>query len=244
MQIEIKKIAKFVLSHKQKDGGFSFAKEMPSTIEDTYFALQILYELDIPYKEEDTFEFIKSIEKNNLLAKHIYQISEINKSYKINISWISDIIKKQTLPKELESLYYFVKIDKIKKIKKNELKELNLKIYDDEKLLSNLCYKTIILKKTGIKINEQKIIKEIQDFQRKDGGFGFTKESLPCFIEQIYLAIETLAELNAKPKRIKECIELIDSFKSNEGVYGRQMSTVPSLEATYYAVLCLMRLMK
>ena len=239
-------ILKFVLSRKQNDGGFSFAQEAPSNFEDTYFALQTLYELQISYNNEKTFDIIRSVEMNNLLIKHMFQLTHLSKTYNLSLLWLEEVIKKQVLiqANDTQSIYYAAKIAHMRNNQNliSELRKKKISLSDREHLLSNLCWKTITLKKLGVEFDEQRIAEDIKEFQGYDGGFSFTRKGAPSFMEETYLAIEALSELKQQPKNVQNCIHFVERCKANNGGFGRQSVTVPTLENTYQSIAILNQL--
>ncbi|MEM3374463.1 MAG: hypothetical protein QXE31_04545 [Candidatus Woesearchaeota archaeon] len=90
-------------------------------------------------------------------------------------------------------------------------------------------------------LESEKIKNFILSNKQKDGGFSFTKESSPCFIEQIYLASEALCELKSKPKDINNYVKLIQSFKANNDAM-KDKFLLFQLWNQPIAVFCLIRL--
>ncbi|MBN1275265.1 hypothetical protein JXA12_03155 [Candidatus Woesearchaeota archaeon] len=233
----------FVLSRKQSDGGFSFAEMTPSTLEDTYYALQIMQELQLPYKNEKTIQFILSVNRKSLMIKHLFQLAHLSETLHLKISWLNEAIRHYPFEQvaDSQSLYYAAKLARIsndnKIIEALRMKRIELSL--NEHLLSELCSKAIALKILNKKFNETKVSDTIKRFQGCDGGFSFTEKGAPSFIEETYLAIEALSELHQKPNNSKACKSFVAMCKANTGGYGRQITTVPTLEGTYCAIAIL-----
>lgn len=230
----------FVLSREQPDGGFSFAETTPSTLEDTYYALQIIKELQLSYNNEKTIQFILSIDKKSLMIKHLFQLVHLSQKLNLKISWLNEAVQEYSFEQisDSQSLYYAAKLARILNDKRiiELLRKRIIEISSNEHLLSELCWKAITLKSLNKQVNEKEIANKIKQFQGYDGGFSFTEKGAPSFIEETYLAIEALSELHQKPTKIQACISFIDLCKANNGGYGRQSTTVPTLEATYCAI--------
>jgi len=233
-------VLNFVLSRKQEDGGFSFAQEAPATFEDTYYALQILHELEISYDEEKTTDFIRLIEKSRLLVKHLFQLAHLSKTYKLSLPWLNGIIEKSCFVQatDSESIYYSAKLARIVNNANlmNKLKEKRIQISNKEHLLTELCWKAIALKKLRVDFNEDAVAERIKGFQGHDSGFSFRKKGAPSFMEGTYLAIEALSELKQQPRDVQKCIMFVEMCRANNGGFGRQITTVPTLESTYHAI--------
>ena len=242
MDIKKEEIRSFVLKHEQPDGGFSFAETTPATLEDTYYALGILHSLNTQYSNIKTKKYILSIEKIEMV-RHLFQILFISKTHNIKIPWLNNIIQNFPFDEihDSESMYYASKIAGLLQNKKLviALKNNLQKISVNESPLSELCWNAVSHKKLGVHFDMTAVAKRIKQFQGCDGGFSFTEGGSPSFIEETYLAVEALSELGHKPEHTEACISLTQSCRANNGGYGRQITTVPSLEATYCAVTIL-----
>jgi hypothetical protein len=85
---------------------------------------------------------------------------------------------------------------------------------------------------------QQEYVHIIQTSQNFDGGFGIVPHST-SFLEPTYQALRGLKELHAFPVDIHECERFVHSCLTNIGGFGRQITTVPALEYSYYAFLSL-----
>ncbi|MDH7506804.1 MAG: hypothetical protein QHH15_03315 [Candidatus Thermoplasmatota archaeon] len=61
-----KKLKKYILSHEQPTGGFSFSPTTPSTLEDTYFALRLLEELKELSINSQTVLYLKNLKEKKI----------------------------------------------------------------------------------------------------------------------------------------------------------------------------------
>jgi hypothetical protein len=229
--IKTSEVKEFVLSHEQSEG-FSFSCDAPATLEDTCYALQILRMINIPYPKEKITDFVKTIDMGHLLPKHIYHLLhlEMIETFEIDENIFSN--------DDIESIFYIAKI--AKEINQKIILEKIKKQFSDKwtkpcEELHELCFKVVIMKLSGIGFDEQLFISAINRFQNSDGGFGF-REYSTSFLENCYIAIETLSLLKANPENVSQCIRFTMSCQANNGGFGRQSITVPTLESTYYAI--------
>lgn len=234
---ELKQTINFIFSREQRQGGFSFAEFMPSTIEDTYFAtkalevIKLFLKKDIPVKQE-SIEFIKNLTSqiNTIDLKSYYQLSWLLEYY--NFKFEKQIKSTQTKVKDIEQFYYLISLTKDpgKNNKKILKKEIN-----DLQYIQDIAYLLLSKRKLGLKIDKNLYTSRIQEIQNLDGGFGFYKGST-TFLENTYWAIKALNSIGKKPLDTKTCIDFIKRCRVRNGGYGRNSSTVPSLETTFYAL--------
>ncbi len=118
------------------------------------------------------------------------------------------------------------------------MKEYDAVKKEKSEYLSDICYNSMALKMLHKQFDEEYYKNLINSFQNPDGGWGFVKDST-SFLENSYIAILALNEMNAKPIHINACRQFILRCQSNHGGFGRQFATVPSIEATYYALASL-----
>jgi len=104
-------------------------------------------------------------------------------------------------------------------------------ISDCEKYLS-------LVNKYKIPFEKQDYIVWIQNAQNPDGCFGFFPKTT-SFLENTFHALKALNELRSSPNSIKKCEQFIHSCRTLEGGFGRQTTSVPTLEYSYYAIISL-----
>jgi len=233
---ELEQTIGFIFSREQLEGGFSFAGQMPPTLEDTYYAVRALklIELEINRKisfKKETINYIQRIDEDDMVDYRLQYQS----------FWLCDQLKLKlrvrsrdrfiTAAKTLEQMYYYVLLNG--KIDNNILN----KSLDELEYVSDIAFMVLMKKKLKIKFNHREYIEKIQSIQNPDGGFGFNEGST-SFLENTYLAVKALSALNQKPLLLKECISLIEGGRANNGGYGRSTKTVPTLQATYMAIKC------
>jgi len=228
----------FVFSREQPEGGFSFAGMMPPTLEDTYYAIRTLKLIEketgrkIPIKKE-TIEYILTTDEDNLVDYKLqYQSLWLCRQFNLEPR-TRRVDSSDVLVKNFEQFYYYILLNG--KTKNNTILKKSL---DELNYISDLAYMVLIKNELKIKFDQQAYAQKIQSIQNHDGGFGFNEGST-SFLENTYLAVKALAALNQKPLLLNECLSLIEGSRANNGGYGRSISTVPTLEATSFAIECL-----
>ncbi|MDH7518059.1 MAG: hypothetical protein QHH19_06955 [Candidatus Thermoplasmatota archaeon] len=96
----------------------------------------------------------------------------------------------------------------------------------------------ILMKKLRVPFKQQEYVNMIQTGQNFDGGFGIIPHST-SFLESTYQALRGLNELHARPVDINKCEFFVRSCLTNIGGFGRQITTVPGVEYSYYAFISL-----
>ena len=245
-QKEKNKLIEFIYSREKLEGGFSFAKTTPQTLEDTYYALRLLKELKVAYSNKKTLSYIKNFNfKKNVSLKQLYQLvylydmfefSEQKHDVKIHI------VSRSFNGKTISEIYY---MSMIKNILNMEIilsqEAVNFLSYMSLKKLKDIseCEKYLALaNRFRIPFRKQDFLLWIKDAQNPDGCFGFFPKTT-SFLENTYYALRALEELHSTSYDIKNCKRFIHSCLTNTGGFGRQATTVPSLQYSYYAILSL-----
>ena len=230
-------IMDYVLSQESLEGGFSFSKTTPPTLEDTYFALRIFDELGIAYNSQKTIKYIKNVPLlQHDHIKHTYYLAYARYILHINESSFDEHLNKfvkDIHPKKIEDIYYLLKISELTHIQfiYNEKYALYL---NHERYISQIREKMFILSMLGKPIDKKSYVRIIRGFQNGDGGFGF-HQGTTSFLENTYDALYALTILHSNPQDIDACEKFVHACKSKSG-FGRQIYAVPTLEYTYYAL--------
>jgi len=225
------KMVKFILSMQSPEGGFSFSRLTPPTIEDTYFALMALKELGAHFTDKRTKEYVKSIEPGQIYGmRTAYMFGKICKS--LGIGCMPPEIK--TKPTTLSEAYYKALISDMS----GHAQDAAMSPANPFKAPRTVseAHKTIFLmKRYGIPFDRNHYVSHFQLAQNDDGGFGFF-QGTTSFLENVYHSLNGLSELGSRPLDLKACERFIHYCKASNGGFGRQILTVPSVEYTYYAV--------
>ncbi len=244
---EKKELKKFIRSREQPDGGFSFSSTTPPTLEDTYFALRLLEELQEYTIGTQTVSYITQLnEKEFHHPKHLYQLATI---YRITHLTDSEnslldtiIYNHEIVPNTLADLYYLVLTKQLLQIPviltRNEQAVLSSAQLKPVKSMEEYKQLVILMINLHSSFQQQEYVHIIQASQNFDGGFGIVPHST-SFLEPTYQALRGLKELHAFPVDIHECERFVHSCMTNIGGFGRQITTVPALEYSYYAFLSL-----
>jgi len=244
---EKKELKKFIHSREQPDGGFSFSPTTPPTLEDTYFALRLIEELQEYTIDTQTVSYITRLNQKEFhQPKHLYQLATI---YRINHLTNSEDSLCDTIVHNYEivihtlpDLYYLVLTKTLLHmpvtLTRKEQAVLSSAQLKPVKSMEECKQIVILMVKLHGSLQQQEYIRIIQTGQNHDGGFGIVPYST-SFLEPTYHALRGLKELRAVPVDIHECERFVHSCMTNIGGFGRQITTVPALEYSYYAVLSL-----
>ncbi|KAA0006132.1 MAG: hypothetical protein FE039_00435 [Thermoplasmata archaeon] len=241
-----KKLIDFIFSKEKIEGGFSFTRSTPPTIEDTYFALRLLKELGENYVNKKTQEYIKKININEKTGlKQLYRLVYLYDFYSLYgnklvvRNYFSSSVFNYDIDK-ISDIYYIVMIKELLKMGI----ELNQKVIGfltgvtPEKLgyISECAQYVITMNKLRLPFVKERFIQWVRDAQNPDGCFGFTLKTT-SFLENTYHALRALKVLGSKPRNMENCERFIYSCLTKSGGFGRQSNTVPTLEYSYYAIV-------
>jgi len=240
-------LVKFIYSREQPEGGFSFSEMTPSTLEDTYFALRLLEELDKCSVSKTTILYIRSLNINDIkIPKHFYQVTNIYRIAdlpdKLKIVKDRIIFNNKIILNTLADLYYLVLTKEYLNMPitpiENERNILTLAQKRNVKSMEEYKQLVTIMKKLRISFQQKEYSQSIRASQNPDGGFGLVTNST-SFLEPTYHALHALKELDTTPKDTHECKRFVYSCMTRISGFGRQTVTVPSLEYSYYAIVSL-----
>jgi hypothetical protein len=244
---EKKELKKFIHSREQPEGGFSFSPTTPPTLEDTYFALRLLEELQEYSISTQTESYITRLNQKEFhQPKHLYQLATIYRIIHLTDTENSlpDTIihNHEFVINTLSDLYYMVLTKELLHMQvtltRNEQSVLSSAQLKPVKSMEECKQLVILMIKLHSPFQQQEYIHLIQTTQNFDGGFGIVQHST-SFLEPTYQALRGLKELHARPIDIHECERFVHSCMTNIGGFGRQITTVPTLEYSYYAFLSL-----
>jgi hypothetical protein len=237
----------FIYSRERPEGGFSFSESTPPTLEDSYFALSLLEELGEHYTSKQTVSYITSLKQRGYTnPKYFYQLASVYRITRLQdrINALYDVIKlgDEIVISTLSDLYYMFLTRLMLHIpitlKKNERDIISSVRLKKVKSMEECKQLVILMKGMRMVFKSEEYIIMIQESQNLDGGFGCVPRST-SFLEHTYNALHGLKELQAAPVNIKQCERFVRSCLANVGGFGRQMTTIPTLEYSYYAFMSL-----
>ena len=236
-------IAGFALSMEQGEGGFSFSSMTSSTLEDTYYGVGIFLDLGIPYENEDTIRYIEQTRLRGRpsmlnIYRHLHLLDFFGLRKRM-MTYHGRLMQRSV--HNLREIYYLclsmgffddaVFPDGLEeKIASVEIDELGLVV--DESM------RVVLMKKLGIDFDEEGYLRWFIEAQMYDGGYGHLKKST-AFMETSYWALKALHALKSSPSDFKGCFEFINGCQCDNGGFGRQIMSLPTLEATYCATASL-----
>ena len=232
-------VNRFVLSHECASGGFSFSRTTPPTLEDTYYALRIFQELGIGYKNKKTVRHVRELclmnESNMRNVYRLMYLLDRLSLYDLLDAW-KEKLKTMSDKCSFFDCYYGLLsgeiVDEHVRARLNSVSGLRMAAY-----VPDVSRQAVFLKKTKVRFNEKKYAKWLREAQMPDGGYGFLKNST-SFMDTTYYALKGLGILDTAPADLGACRRFVLICKTREG-FGRQINSLPTLEATYHAVACL-----
>lgn len=260
MEKFIEKTFDFVIKRKKKDGGFAATPLLPSTIEDTYFALDIIKTLKSLKKDVIVYEPSEDKELKNWLEDKLNKLQEYENSYKILwyilriyqyiFTHIELEIKKRYVsffPKKLESIsildlekfYYLLKIAKILKLRLNfTLRFFEFRTIKELYMILWIYDNFSVSLNLSLEKNLKKMINWIERCYNPDGGFGFSPGAT-SYLENTYFALRCYQILNRIPSQVEKIKEFVLSCYGGQGGFSRKPDGASFLESSYYGVRCM-----
>ncbi len=220
---------------------------MPPSIQDTYFALNIL---DIFWQtSKDEFNYSPSLDKELKEYLGNYRLEKGKTSLKLLFYYLvscsiagiklrhpdEHILSLQDNTLNLEDKFYAKRILKEYYTYDMETKPQKIKRWRTVKELRMLLY---ISDGTAGEIDKRYAIKWINACQNPDGGFGFLPNST-SFIENTYFSLHSFSLLNEFPRHPERILNFILSCYTGKGAFSRKRGGTSFLDATYYAIKCL-----
>ncbi|AEA47525.1 prenyltransferase/squalene oxidase repeat-containing protein [Archaeoglobus veneficus] len=217
--INVERLREFVLSRRNDDGGFTFCKQLPSTLPETFYAVYILTSIgdEVPDKEKlveflrnsirtEPYSIFYTLNSLNLLSEKLLDVSDLlfNRLEKIT----------KVVPREFGS----------------EIGTTATYSFDMPNVLKGVYILTSSLRLLGKEIPD-----EVKDFImkfRKNGGFGIASPNL----QETYYCVSVLGNVI---ERANSVVSFVREHECQGGGFTKVPNGYPPyLEDTYYAVSC------
>jgi len=241
LALDVAALAAFVLDRQQGAGGFSTVPSLPATVEDTFYAIEILLRLEplVPHLHlrsqvnlESLSRFVQeryAEEQSRLPLRLCYFLHKIQLNFPgMAIPWRGFPALQ---PTKFEHFFYLQQLGRRER-KKNDcfLPPLNLKEVSCKEV-----YFYLALFAVSSDVPRQALIRWLRDCQNGDGGFGFFPGST-SFLENCFYCLAALALLGAKPSALQQAREFVLSCQTGVGGFARSLIGAPFLESTWYGV--------
>jgi len=236
-------IAGFAILMEQTDGGFSFSSLTAPTLEDTYFGVGIFQELGIPYENEDTIGYIKQTHLRGCPSMlNIYRHLRLLEYFKLKDEMKGYLrrLKPRSIYRLREAYYLCLSLNFFGDVVFPEWLREKITSFEVDQLglVVDTSMRVILMKKLSIEFNEGGYLQWFIEAQMYDGGYGHLKKST-AFMETTHWALKALHALDATPPDLHGCVEFITGCQCENGGFGRQIMSLPTLEATYNATASL-----
>jgi len=243
----------FVLKREKSEGGFGATPLLPSTIEDTYFALKTLHEIKEDVSLEKHINFLLSQDILKLTfepAQRLFELLKMfnsveklielkSKDLKVLIKRAKNKLKaKKVKLSDLSWIFYiFDALGETKSAERARKKCLSLVEKASFLTLKECFYAYRVLNAEFPK----KWLTFIVEAQNPDGGFGFFKGTT-SYMENAFFACYVLKGFEVSPKDPDKLLEFIKSCKNKDCGFGRNPQGISFLFTTYCATWILKNL--
>ena len=237
------KLVRFVMTMENPSGGFNYPRDTPASIEETYFALNLLDFLGEAYSSERTRSFVVNTRVDGeTTLKHLHQMACICDLLGVpdkdaEVAEAFSVTSRR--PRDITNLHYYLMLSKrygtSRLREKTALGILN-KTLAIKPLPVSSCWRSIevadILEHC---IQRAELGEWIQRSQNPDGGFGFYPGTT-SFLENTWYALQGLVKLGSRPRDPAGCRRFVMLCETRSGGFSRQISAVPTLEYSFMAV--------
>jgi len=238
-----RRVRQFVATRACRDGGYTFAKNAPATLADTYFAIKTLNLLG--------YRRFSAIHARFVINEYYRARERLTMENYFRVLWLLRLfgkkIPKLTLQRQigrLEDDYWYARCQDM--VRGRIIMPRAFIVGIRHKNLQRFKYlpsavKLVWFKQKFGSMKRSEFIEAIhffQSFQNGDGGFGL-RQNTTSYLDWVYQGIVGLSSLQSYPADVRGCINFILGSQVNNGGFGRNYATVPSLENTYQAVACL-----
>jgi len=237
-KIDIDQLIKFVLQRYKKDGGFAAFPSLPSTIEDTFYAIDIIENLHRLDKDinlislimpEKTAKFIKEHAEEKALPirlrYYLHKISTIlGKDF-------TDVINFTHVNKsDFAEIYYTSEL-----VRSPVIGEIKIPAMVLGHCTCKDVYYNVLSCPEPDSLQRKNLVDWLKKCQNYDGGFGFYPGTT-SFIENCNYCLSALSLLKDRPFNMKGASRFILSCQTAMGGFSRNIKAVPFLESTWHAV--------
>lgn len=237
-RIETGRVIQYLKDHEKREGGFSLVPELPSNIEDTYFATRTLKLLRRRMNRRNLTQYLKGMDWRQVQSpRTLFMLVYLHVT--VHVPFPSPLISllKEYSPalQNLDGPYYSDEIRKLLNQPLNRFSSFSAFQFQDNENLQALRKKISVWINHHVFFERDEIVQWVQSCQNGDGGFGFYPGTT-SFMENTYCALEILSKLKETPLRIDACKEYILNCQTKSGGFGRAPMSFPFLESTFHAV--------
>jgi len=238
------KTIRFVESHCQSDGGYSFSIDAPSTGEDTYYAVR-------------TLGFLKgrlSLKTKRYIQQTVSLSDQLDARSRWRMTWLCHRFQIKTteiLPpvegRSMADLYYSIKTRRLVRQRILLLPEaqdfIDSRTPANLRLIPDIAYYLLLSHELGHHRDVRDWVERLRTGQGYEGGYGFVPFSTE-FLDVTYLVLMALRAYTTSPIDAGRCHSFVSSCLTNNGGYARRPQAAPAMEATYFAISSLESLQK
>jgi len=240
MELDVRALVDFTCARQRPEGGFATVPSLPATIEDSFFASEILLlleELEPSLSLRSLVDvarlahFIRdkyAEEKSRLPLRLRYFLQRIQ----LNFPELSLALENVSVsrPLSFENLFYLRQLGQVDDRELTSPPRLEL-----EEVSCREVYFYLALFAESPYIHRQELVGWLRACQNGDGGFGFFPGST-SFLENCFYCLSSLALLGAAPSAPQQARTYILSCQTGAGGFARSFVGAPFLESSWHGV--------
>lgn len=238
--VNIDQLIKFIFRRHKKNGGFATFPSLPSTIEDTFYAIDIIVNLNYL---DNSINFISRINTEKIV--NFIKIHEKTKCYlpirlRYYLHKISEYVLGENFTNEekfnhkkvinYEDAYYITQFMPLTDRGKYRIPRVDL----GDCTCKDIHYYVLLFSKSDA-FQFNNIVNWLRNCQNGDGGFGFYPGTT-SFIENCNYCISTLSLLGEMPSNIEKAERFILSCQTGAGGFSRNIKATAFLESSWHAI--------
>ncbi|HEB51252.1 MAG TPA: hypothetical protein ENI89_11660 [Desulfobulbus sp.] len=232
--IDLAGLHEFVMRRLRPDGGFAATPMQPHTIQDTFFAVDILRCLD-DFRPDDlaaTGDYLRDYARQHqaLAVRTAFQLRRLahHLDLPLEVHWRKGWGGR---PPDYEERWYEAVLDNGRTVAPGRFAPRRRTV---KELCHYLMLQRLLCPGTPA-ADADRMIRWLRRCQAPDGGFGFFPGTT-SYIENSHYALRALALLGGRPARRDRAAAFLFSCQTASGGFSRNSRAAPFLDSSWHAV--------
>jgi hypothetical protein len=237
---DIAQLIEFVFLRYKDDGGFAAFPSLPSTIEDTFYAVDMLKKLHYLAPDVNPVSRISPDKIRDFIRAHATGQAPLTarlRYYLDRIGSICNLPPHSTCGVDFghEKIISFADRYYLAALKSAAPAAADIPPPDLDHCTCKDVYYYVLLRPKADQAQGKTLVNWLQRCQNYDGGFGFYPGTT-SFIENCDYCLTALAVLGERPLDTASARRFIFACQCAAGGFSRNIKAVPFLESTWHAV--------
>ncbi len=244
-EIDLEAVISFVSDRKKRDGGFAQAPGLPHTIEDTFYAISILqqiqrdtnlHEVKVLISASETIDYLTdSLKQDWYNIKLAFQLIYACKTAGIGLDILRRTVRRVAIADDIYSYYYGIKLFELVHEEWTFPLRETISVQSDRSTSREVLMLTAIKRHYNLPIDADHLSTWLKRCQTCDGGFGFYPGTT-SYIENCHYCLKALSLIGSRPIDTLGVYNFILSCQTRSGGFARKNRGAPFLDATWHAI--------